>query len=471
MARRCHPYIPNSQPEIKKEMMHEIDIKSIDELYADIPAKYFLKKPLALPEGLSELGVKKHVEALLSKNKTCLDMPVFLGAGCWPHYVPAVVREIVQRSEFLTAYTPYQAEISQGMLQALFEYQSMICELTAMDVANCSMYDWASALGEAARMASRITRRNEILIPKIIHPERKATLHVYVEPAGINVKEVEYNRETGQISLNDLESKISKETAAVYVENPSYLGFIETHVDEISQITHAHDALFIVGVDPISLGVLKPPGEYGADIVVGEGQPLGNSMNYGGPLLGIFACRDDPNMVRQTPGRIIGLTTTVDGGKQGFCMALQTREQHIRREKATSNICSNEALCAVAAAVYLASLGPNGLRELGETIMCKANYAMRLLSKIGGLKVPVFKAPHFKEFTVNFDGAGLKVREAHEALLQKGIHGGKNVSEEFPELGETALYCVTEIHTEAEIRRLAEALEEIVSAGGRKSYV
>jgi len=460
---RSHPYIPNSQLEIKREMMREIGIRTIDELYADIPEKYVLKKPLDLPEGMSEFEVKRHVEALLSRNKTCTDMPIFLGAGCWPHYVPAVVKEIVQRSEFLTSYTPYQAEVSQGMLQALFEYQSMICELTAMDVANCSMYDWASALGEAARMASRVTKRNEILIPKIIHPERKAVLHVYAEPAEIRVKEIAYNRETGQLNINDLESKISEKTAAVYIENPSYLGFIEAQVEEIGKLAHDHGALFIVGVDPTSLGILKPPGEYGADIVIGEGQPLGNPMNFGGPLLGIFACRQDQNMIRQMPGRIIGLTTTVDGSRQGFCMALQTREQHIRREKATSNICSNEALCAVAAAVYLVLLGPHGLRELGEAIMYKANYAMHLLSKIDGLKVPVFKAPHFKEFTVNFDPAGLKA-EAHEALLRKGVHGGKNISKDFPELGETALYCVTEIHSEEEIKLLAAALEEVVSA-------
>ena len=444
--------------------MREIGIKTIDELYKDIPEKYVLKGPLNLPGGMSEFEVKRHVEALLSKNRTCADMPIFLGAGCWPHYVPAVVREIVQRSEFLTSYTPYQAEVSQGMLQALFEYQSMICELTAMDVANCSMYDWASALGEAARMASRITKRNEVLIPKIIHPERKAALHVYAEPAEIRVKEIAYNRETGQLNINDLESKISDKTAAVYIESPSYLGFIEAQVEEIGKLAHNHGALFIVGVDPTSLGILKPPGEYGADIVIGEGQPLGNPMNFGGPLLGIFACREDQNMIRQMPGRIIGLTTTVDGSRQGFCMALQTREQHIRREKATSNICSNEALCAVAAAVYLALLGPHGLRELGEAIMYKANYAMHLLSKIDGLKVPVFKAPHFKEFTVNFDPAGLKAEEAHEALLKKGFHGGKNISKDFPELGETALYCVTEIHSEKEIKLLAAALEEVVSA-------
>jgi len=470
LSKRSHPYIPNSLPEIKQEMMQEIGIKSLEELYADIPEKYRLKKPLDLPEALSEFEVKKQVEGLLSKNKTCSDMPVFLGAGCWPHYVPAVVKEIVQRSELLTSYTPYQPEISQGMLQALFEYQSMICELTGMEVANCSLYDWASALGEASRMAARLTRRNEILVPKTVHPERLATLQVYAEPAGMTIKQVAYNKETGQISLEDFKNKISDKTAAVYTENPSYLGFIETQVDEISREAHAHGALFIVGVDPTSLGILKPPGDYDADIVVGEAQPLGNAMNFGGPLLGIFACCDDLKLIRQMPGRIIGMTTTFDGNRQGFCMALQTREQHIRREKATSNVCTNEALCAVASAVYMALLGPEGLRELGDTIMCKANYAIHLLSKIDGVRAPVFKSTHFKEFTVNFDGTGLSVEEVNEKLLERGIHGGKDVSKEFLELGKTALYCVTEIHSEEKIERLTAALEEIL-AGGENRYV
>jgi len=463
LKRRDHPYIPNSQTETKKQMMQEIGIKSINELYVDVPEKYLLKKPLNLPEGLSEYEVKKHVETLLSKNKTSKDLPTFLGAGCWPHYIPAAVQNIAERSEFLTSYTPYQPEISQGILQALFEYQSMMCELTSMEVANCSMYDWASAVGEAARMAARITGRKEILIPKIIHPERAATLNAYAEPAGIIVKEVSYRRDDGQISLQDLKEKWSSNTAAVYIENPSYLGFIESQVDEISKEAHAHNALLIVGVDPTSLGILKPPGEYGADIVVGEAQPLGNAMNFGGPLLGIMACRDDMSLIRQMPGRIIGFTTTQDGDRCGFCMTLQTREQHIRREKATSNICSNEALCAVASAVYMALLGPEGLRELGETIMYKANYAIQLLSKIVGVKVPLFKSAHFKEFTVNFDNARLSVKQVNERLLQHHIHGGKDISREFPELDQTALYCVTEIHSKDEIQHLAETLEEIIA--------
>ena len=463
MSKHGHPYIPNSLPAIKQEMMREIGVKSIDELYADIPEKYRLKKPLNLPEALSEFEVKKHVEALLSKNRTYSDMSVFLGAGCWPHYVPAVVKNIVQRSELLTSYTPYQPEISQGMLQALFEYQSMICELTGLEVANCSVYDWASALGEAARMAARLTRRNEILVPRIVHPERLSTLQVYAEPVGMKIKHVGYDKETGQMSLEDLKNKISDKTAAVYIENPSYLGFVETEVEEIGREARAHGSLFIVGVDPTSLGILRSPGDYGADVVVGEAQPLGNAMNFGGPLLGMFACRDDLRLIRQMPGRIIGMTKTMDGSRRGFCMALQTREQHIRREKATSNVCTNEALCAVASAVYMALLGPEGLRELGETIMCKANYAVHLLSKIDGVKAPVFKSAHFKEFTVNFDGTGLSVEDMHEKLLKREIQGGKDISKEFPELGETALYCATEIHSKEEIDHLATALEEILT--------
>jgi glycine dehydrogenase subunit 1 len=463
LSRPNHPYIPNSFGDTKDQMMRELGVRNIEELYRDVPEKYYLKKKLDLPEKpLSEFEVKRHVEGLLSKNKSCESIPIFLGAGCWPHHVPAVVQEIVHRSEFLTAYTPYQPEISQGMLQALFEYQSMICELTGMEVANCSMYDWASALGEAARMAIRVKRRNEILVPKIIHPERAAALQVYGEPTGINVKQVEYDSKSGQIDMQDLKKKISDRTAAVYIENPSYLGFIETQVDEISREAHSHGALLIAGIDPTSLGILRPPGEHDADIAVGEAQPLGNPMNFGGPLLGIMACRDDMNLIRQMPGRIIGLTTTQDGSKQGFCMALQTREQHIRRERATSNICTNEALCAVASAVYMALLGPQGFRELGEIIMCKANYAIKLLSSIPSVKAPVFKSAHFKEFTVNFDGAGLTAEEVNQQLLRVQIQSGKDISKEFPELGQTALYCVTEIHSKQEIERLAEALREIL---------
>jgi glycine dehydrogenase subunit 1 len=251
----------------------------------------------------------------------------------------------------------------------------------------------------------------------------------------------------------------------VYVENPSYLGLVEKQIEEIGKETHSRNALLIAGIDPTSLGMLKPPGDYGADIVIGEAQPLGNSMNFGGPLLGIMACRSDITLVRQMPGRIIGLTTTQDGSKQGFCMTMQTREQHIRRERATSNICTNEALCAVASAVYLALLGPEGLRELSEAIFYKSNYAIRMLSRVDGVRTPVFKSPHFKEFTVNFDEAGLKVETVNRKLLEKNIQGGRDLSKEFPELGQTALFCVTEVHSKEEIQHLTKALEGVL--GGR----
>ncbi len=444
--------------------MTQIGINTIDELYSDVPKRLMLQKKLNLPRAMSEQEVRQHIEALLSKNKNTQDMPTFLGAGCWPHYIPAVVGSIVQRSEFLTSYTPYQPEISQGMLQSLFEYQSMICELTDMDVANSSMYDWASALGEAARMAVRINNRNEVIVPNLIHPERYATLETYVEPLKMRIKRADYNRETGLINLEKLKQLVSEKTAAVYIENPSYLGFIESQAKEIAEIAHDKGALFIAGVDPTSLGVLKAPGEYGADMVVGEGQPLGNYLNYGGPLLGLFACKGEIELIRQMPGRVIGMTTTLKGDRTGFCMALQTREQHIRRERATSNICTNEALCAVASAAYLALLGPEGLKEMGETAMMRTKYAMHKLDQIQGVRAPLFKAPHFKEFTVNFDKTGKRLRSIHQALLkQHRIHGGKDVSKEFPELGQTALYCVTEAHSKDDVDKLALGLREILT--------
>jgi len=458
-----HPYIPNSIAETKQEMMNEIGIKTIDELYTDVPKQLRFTRKLNLPEAMSEQEVSRHIEALLCRNKNTEDMPSFLGAGCWHHYVPAVVDSIVQRSEFLTSYTPYQPEISQGMLQALFEYQSMICELTGMDVANSSMYDWSSALGEAVRMAVRINNRTQVVVPRIIHPDRYATLQTYVEPLKMHIEKADYNRETGVINLESLKEQVSEKTAAVYIENPSYLGFIESQVEESAEIAHDKGALFIVGVDPTSLGVLKAPGDYGADIVVGEGQPLGNHLNFGGPLLGLFACRGEMELIRQMPGRVIGMTTTLKGDKKGFCMALQTREQHIRRERATSNICTNEALCAMASAVYLALLGPKGLKELSESIMMRTRYAMHKLNLIKGLRTPLFQSPHFKEFTVNFDKTGKKAQSIHRTLLKKyGIQGGKSISKEFPELGQTALYCVTEAHSRHEIDQLVQGLRAVL---------
>ena len=456
---KAHPYLPNSVPEIKEKMMDEIGIKSIDELYSDVPGEMRFGRDLDIHGPLTESEIRDEVSGLLEKNWG-LRCPPFLGGGVWPHYVPAVVDEVVHRAEFLTSYTPYQPEITQGMLQAVFEYQSLMCELVGMDVVNSSNYDWASALGEAARMASRLTRKNHIIIPHLISPSRLAVLKSYAEPARLGITPVDYDKTTGQLDIEDLKDKVDDETAAVYIENPSYLGFVEESVEDIAEIAHDKKALFIVGVDPISLGLLKPPGEYDADIVIGEGQPLGNHMNYGGPLLGIFACRSEPRMIRQMPGRLIGLTQTLEGGRRGFTMTLQTREQHIRREKATSNICTNQSLCAVASAVYLSLLGPQGMRELSEVVASRARYAMRRIGELPGVRAPLFNSFHFKEFTVQFRGK--TVSEVHRELLDRRLHGGKSLVGEFPDLGEAALYCVTEVHTKKDIDRLVSAMGEVL---------
>ena len=453
---KIHPYLPNSVPEIKEKMMEKIGINSIDDLFSDIPKEFLYKKQLDIPGPHSEIEVRQHVSGLLEENKT-LKCPPFLGGGVWPHYVPTVVDEVVHRAEFLTSYTPYQPEISQGILQAVFEYQSLVCELLGMDVTNSSLYDWASAIGEAALMSSRITRKFKVLVPDLMSPNRLSVLKTYTEPAGITVEEIEHDPITGQLDLEDLKEKNDDKTAMVYIENPSYMGFAEEKVEAIGEITHDTKALYVVGVDPTSLGLLKAPGSYDADIVVGEGQPLGNHMSYGGPLLGIFACKHDNKYIRQMPGRIIGITETLADQRQGYVMTLATREQHIRREKATSNICSNQALVAVGAGVYLALMGPQGMKDLSETIMKKAKYAQKKIGELPGVRAPIFNSFHFKEFTVNFQYKTLK--EVNAALHAQDIEAGIPLNGDF-ELGETALYCVTELHSKKNIDFLVSTLKE-----------
>jgi len=451
-----HRFIPNA-PEIKKQMLAELGLKDIDELFQDIPKSLRIKN-LNLPPPLSEQETKWHLKKILSKNKTKEQLLLFLGGGAWFHYIPSHIHTIVQRGEFLTAYTPYQAEASQGMLQALFEYQSLVSELVGLDIVNSSMYDWATALGEAALMCSRVTGRKRILFPRYISPERKSVLENHVSGAELEIVEIKHDRTTGQLDLADLKSKLDQDTAGVYVENPSYLGFLEEQVDEIESMVHGAGALFVVGVNPISLALIKPPGEYGADIVVGEGQPLGNPVNFGGPTLGIFACRNDRRLLRQMPGRLIGMTQTTRGDERGFSMVLQTREQHIRREQATSNICSNEALCAVAAAAYLVTMGPEGLKEVARICMANANYLMKRLSEIKGLEAPIFRATHFNEFTLKCEK--FRIDDFNRSLLTHGVHGGKPLKE-FPELGEAALLCTTEVHCKSDLDRFVEAVEKV----------
>jgi glycine dehydrogenase subunit 1 len=444
-------------------MLDEIGVGSVDELFQDIPSSIRSKAKLDIPPKLSEMETRNYVETALAKNQSTRDVLSFLGAGVWPHHIPAAIDSIISRGEFLTSYTPYQPEISQGMLQSMFEYQSLICELTEMEYANSSLYDWSTALGEAARMAARVTGRSEFIIPHYIHPERLGTLRTYCEPADIRLVEVAQDRRTGAVDLSDLRRKISERTAGVYLESPSFLGFVEPSCDEIAQLTHSGGSLLVMGCEPTSLGALKTPGELGADIAVGEGQPLGNHMNYGGPLLGIFACKGE-NLLRQMPGRIIGGTTTQDGQQTAYCMALQTREQHIRRGKATSNICTNEALLALATAMYLSLLGPAGMIELSATIAERTNYAIEQLAKLPGVRAPGFDAFHYMEFTVNFDRTGRKVSDTNQALLTAGIQGGLDLSKHFPELGQSALYCFTEVHTHRDIDMLRDELRVILEA-------
>ncbi|NJE42573.1 aminomethyl-transferring glycine dehydrogenase subunit GcvPA [Thermococcus sp. GR6] len=441
-------YLPNSAH--KDEMLKEIGFTSIEDLFSDVPKG--MVKEFNLPEGRSEYEVFLELNEVLSKNKTVLEMPSFLGAGTYFHYIPAHVKYLIERSEFLTAYTPYQSEISQGMLQALFEYQSLIAELVGLPIVNSSMYDWGTAMAEAALMSARVTRKNKFVVPEHMSPEKKKVLHTYTAGPGLEIEYVNWN-ERGQLDLEELKEKVEG-AAGVYVEMPNFFGILEEEIQAIGEIAHDAGALFVVGIDPTILGIVEAPGELGADIVVGEAAYFGNSMNFGGPRAGIFAVRDDKKLIRQMPGRIIGMTKDADG-KRAFVMTLQTREQHIRRAKATSNICSNEALVAVAAAIHLASLGPVGLRELGEVILKNTAYLKKRLSEVA--EIP-FEGVNFKDVLVRFEKS---YEEIHEGLLERNIHGGFYLKPHFPELGESALFAATETTRKEWVDALIEALREV----------
>jgi len=463
-----HPWIPITKA-TEKEMLESIGKKSLDELFSNIPEKFRLPRDLEIPRSHSEIEVTRRIQELAGKNRPADTGRVFLGAGIGMHYVPAIVPALAGRSEFLTSYTSYQAEVSQGMLQTLFEYQSLLAEILEIDVVNSSMYDMATAVAEAARMTVRVKKdRSRFLVPGTINPEHYNVIYTYTEPANIELERIEYDKKTGLMLLSDLESKIDEQVAGVYIENPSYLGFMETQVDEISQIVHDNGALLVAGVDVLSLGLITPPGDYDADIVVAEGQHLGSPMTFGGPLLGVFGCRNDRKLIYQMPGRLVGMTRTVEEPyEDGYVLTLSPREQHIRREKATSNICSNQALAAVTAAIYMSLLGPTGLKQVGETIAYNANYTAKMLDKIPGVQAPGIGEFIWKEFVVQF-GRGVTAKSIHEGLLERGLHGGRILTDEFPALGESILFCVTEVHTKEAIEELIQAVEDIVSQGGAK---
>ncbi len=440
-------YVPNTERD-RSEMLKHIGVSCVDELFSDIPGEVRLKGELGLPPPMSEPALARHMAALAGKNTATDRMVSFLGAGSYDRFIPSVVRHLVSRSEFYTAYTPYQAEISQGMLQAIFEYQTLMCELTALDISNASLYDGASAVAEAAAMASRQTRRQEVVVSAAVHPEYRQTLKTYARNLGLQVKEA--GLKDGATDLEDLERATSDATACAILQNPNFLGCIEP-MALAGDIAHNARALLVACVDPISLGVLAPPGEYGADIAVGEGQGLGSPMSFGGPYLGFLTCRQE--FVRNMPGRVAGESRDSQG-RRGFLLTLQAREQHIRRERATSNICSNEALSALAAAIYLSWLGRDGIGEVAQLCAEKAHYAFERVTAVPGFRA-AHSSPFFSEFAV-------RTPEAPESicagLLSSGIVGGLPLGRYYPDLDDALLIAVTENRTKDEIDAFCRAL-------------
>ena len=456
-----YPYIPNSEPGVKQHMLAQIGVPGVEALYASIPEALRLNRRLDLPEALlSEHALRKHVEELLSRNATCKERLNFRGAGCYQHYVPAVCDEINGRSEFLTAYAgePYE---DHGRFQTLFEYASMLGELLDMDVANVPNYDGFQAAGTSIRMASRITGRYEALVSASINPDKLAMIRGYCEP-DISLRLLGFDPEGGQLELAELQAALSDKTAAVYFETPSYLGVIPSQAENLAELAHRHGAVCIVAVDPTSLGVLTPPVHYGADIVCGDIQSLGMHMQFGGGQAGFIATRDEEKYVMQYPSRLFGIAPTSVPGEYGFGDVAYERTSFAIREEGREWVGTAAALWGITAAVYLALMGPQGMAELGEGIMQRSHYAAMRLGAIRGVRAPAFNSAFFKEFVVNFDGTGKTVSQINAALLGMGIFGGKDITQEFPDLGNSALYCVTEVHSKAELDRLVTAVEEAV---------
>ena len=439
-------YCPHTPDDIK-QMQASIGVANLDELFADIPEKFRLKQMSNIPAALSEQQTIAVMSGIASKNK--LPQFTLTGAGAYHHFIPAVVGHIVGRAEFYTAYTPYQAEISQGLLQAIYEYQTMIAHLTGTEIANASMYDGASAMAEAAVLCAKMSNRNKILVARSVHPEYRQVLQTYSWANGYTVVELPY-KSSGQLDLNALQNQLDDQVAAVLIQSPNFFGVIED-VAPIADATHKSGTLLVAGfTDGTSLGILQPAGAAGADFVVGEGQSFGNPLNYGGPYLGIFAAKE--KFMRRIPGRLVGATVDKNG-KRGFVLTLQTREQHIRREKATSNICSNEALCALAAGVYLAALGKN-LKRLAELNIYKTQYLKNKLLQLKGWK-EVFSASVYNEFVLSCPDSKM----VNEKLKNEGIIGGYELQNDYPELGNTLLFCATEMISKEDIDRVITILK------------
>jgi len=443
-------YLPHTEEDIR-QMLDAIGVKTLDDLFVDIPAAVRLNRPIDLPEPLSEVELLRQLSRMTAEHAAAPVYSSFLGGGAYNHFIPAVVDQLASRSEFYTAYTPYQPEISQGTLQAIFEYQTLICQLTGMDVANASMYDGASACAEAVLMSARATRRKKVLLSEGLHPEYRQTVKTYCSYLEMELVQVPLAAD-GRTDLSAAIKLIDADCAALVVGYPNFFGCIED-LKTLGEKVHAEGAMLVTAVqEPVALGLLKSPGELGADIVIGEGQSLGLPVSFGGPGIGFFAARQ--KVVRSMPGRLIGETVDADGHR-GFVLTLATREQHIRREKATSNICSNQGLCALMVTIYLSLLGKQGLRELAGQNLAKAAYARQQIDALQGFSLP-FTAPGFNEFVVEAD---LPVAPLLEKLATEKILAGIPLAKFYPEMDNRFLVCVTEQNSREEIDALVAALQ------------
>ncbi|MEN2766004.1 aminomethyl-transferring glycine dehydrogenase subunit GcvPA [Ornithinibacillus xuwenensis] len=433
-------YLPMTEAD-KKEMLDTIGVSSTDELFSDIPEKVRLKQPLNLKAPVNEADLKKELARMANKNVNLKEYSSFLGAGVYDHFIPSVVDHVISRSEFYTAYTPYQPEISQGELQAIFEFQTMISELTGMPVANSSMYDGGTSLAEAVNLSAAQTRKKKVIVSKAVHPESRAVIETYGK--GPNLEIVEIDHVNGRTDLEQLKRELDENTASVVIQYPNFFGQVEPLAEIREILNQQSKTMFIVSSNPLALGYLTPPGEFGADIVVGDTQVFGIPAQFGGPHCGYFATTE--KLMRKIPGRLVGQTTD-ENGIRGFVLTLQAREQHIRRDKATSNICSNQALNALASSVAMSSIGKHGLKKMAELNMQKARYAKQKLID-AGVKV-LTEGAFFNEFVIKLPKS---VQLVNDALLEKGIIGGYDLATAYPELDGHMLVAVTEIRTKEEI--------------------
>ncbi|MGE5380502.1 MAG: aminomethyl-transferring glycine dehydrogenase subunit GcvPA [Methylocystaceae bacterium] len=461
-----YPYIPNSVPYIKAEMMREVGVSDEMELFEEVPEALRMPGKMNLPDPIrDEYSIKRHVEKILKRNKNCSDYLSFLGAGCAQHFVPAVCDEINGRGEFLTAYGA-ETWADHGKHVALFEYQSQMAELLDMDFLTVPTYDGPGAAATSLCMANRITGRRRLLLPRLISPETLAVVKNYVKSAqvgqGLEITMVDYHQESGLLDLDDLKAKISEDVAAVLIENPGYLGIIETQAKEIASIAKGTGAEFIVYADPISLGVLEAPANYGATITCGDFHPLGLHLACGGCVGGFIATFDDMKYMQETKDLVDGMTETTVAGEYGFATTLIERTHYALREKGKEFTGTGVNLWAITVGVYLALMGPQGMQDVGTTIMKNSRYAAKKIAQIPGVKIQ-FNSPFFKEFVVNFDATGKSVADINDLLLSAEIIGGKDLSADFPEIGQSALFCVTEVHTQEDIDQLASKLAAIVS--------